>query len=242
MTSRARLVAILALGALAQVAVFFIFSEPPARPLLGDEVRYHAEARVLLAGGDVPHDFFWPPFHARFVAGLLGVSGGSLLGPYVVQGALVLLSGLLLRGLLRGAGAGEVAADLAAGLFLVDPQLQFFALSLWPETLHLALLLLGTALLATGRTFGAGAVFGASLLVKSLLLPFLPVLALVAACTGRPGFREGLRRAALLGLGVFVTAGAVSVRNGLVTGTYGIANSGVYNLWVGLEDPTGTAD
>ncbi len=105
-----RLLAILALGALAQAAVFFVFSEPPVRPLLGDEVRYHAEAQVLLEGGDVPHDFFWPPLYSRFVAGILGVTGGSLLGVYLVQCALVLLSGLLLRRLLLAAGAGGRAS------------------------------------------------------------------------------------------------------------------------------------
>jgi hypothetical protein len=158
----------------------------------------------------------------------------------LAQGLLLLGAGLALRALVRRAGGSALAGDVALALLLLDPQIAAFAHYLWPEVLHLALGL-GATLLLTGATAWpglalAGAGFGLALLAKSLLGPFLPALLAVAFVRAR------WKGALALLAGVTAVTAPVVASNGLRHGHWGIANSGPFNLWVGLTDLPGRGE
>ena len=179
-----------------------------------------------------PSDVPLAPPYGRWLGGLFAVFGPVLLPVKLVQAGLLLLAGLLLRGLLVAAGIRPPAALLATGLLLCDPQLAAFAHYLWPEILHLFLSLLGVFLMLvpgprpTLRCLAAGASFGLALLAKSLLGPFVPVLAVAAACAPAGlRSRQRLARGAAVALGTLLLTAPVAVRNGLAHGTWSISNS-----------------
>jgi 4-amino-4-deoxy-L-arabinose transferase-like glycosyltransferase len=200
------------------------------------------------AGRAVAPDFIWPPL-GGWVLGLtytaVGPSHAAVTG---LQIALFLASGLLVRFLARKALQDEPAADLAAAFLLLDPQVASFTQYLWPEILHLFLMLAAAALLF-GQTrphralvAASGMVAGLALLTKNILGPFVPVLAVAAALRPdlagtRPGRRLG--QTALFIAGLLTVTGPVLVNNGLRYGTWAIANASPLNVWIGLTDPHG---
>jgi len=238
---------LLAAALLAQALLFAVPHQ--VRPLAGDQAQYVAEARRLAAGEALHPTFLWPPLYGRWLGGLFAVFGPVLLPVKLVQAGLLLLAGLLLQGLLVAAGIRPPAPLLAIGLLLCDPQLAAFAHYLWPEILHLFLSLLGVFLVLvpgpkpTLRCLAAGASFGLALLAKSLLGPFVPVLAVAAACAPAGlRSRQRLARGAAVALGTLLLTAPVAVRNGLAHGTWSISNSALLNLWIGINDPEGRGD
>ena len=124
-----------------QALLFAMDTWPAPRALWGDEIMYADLARRLAAREPAHIDFLWPPAYPRFLAGLMVLGGGSFLLARCVQVALLGLSALLLRDLgLRLVGS-RLAADVAAALLVLDPQVAGFAHFLWPEVLHLFLFL-----------------------------------------------------------------------------------------------------
>lgn len=237
---RKRLAALLALGLAFQVLLALAHG---GRPLTGDEIRYRDEAMQVASGLLPEPTFFWPPLYPLLAGGLLALFGPGLGAVWIAQAAALVGAALLLRRLLREAGLPEPAPDAALALLLLDPQWAAFAQYLWPETPHLAAMLGGAALLfvgsppRAGRAFGAGLLFGLALLLKSLLAPFLPVLAIAAS-----------RRARRLAPGLLLLAGAaapllpVAAYHQARTGHFRVAGSGALNLAIGLQDPQGRAD
>ena len=203
----------------------------------GDEIMYADLARRLAAGQDARIESLWPPAYPRFLAGLLVLGGGSFLLVRCVQVALLAISALLLRDLgLRLTGSGR-AATMAAALLVLDPQVGGFAHFLWPEVLHLFLLLCALWILAARSDrppwlAAAGVVLGLALLTKSLLGPFLPLLLLPLVLGAG---RRGLGRATLVAAGVAVTLTPTLIGNAR-RGAPLLADSSRFNLWVGLND------
>jgi hypothetical protein len=230
-------VAAVALALALQSLLFLIDAWPAPRALWGDEIMYADLARRLAAGEDAQVDFLWPPAYPRFLAGLLVLGGGSFVLARCVQVALLVLSALLLRDLGLRLLGWPLAADVAAALVILDPQVAGFAHFLWPEILHLCLFLSALwILVARGERLPwlavAGVALGLALLTKSLLGPFLPVLLLPLVCRG--GLR-GRGRAALIGATVAVTVAPTVLANAR-RGAPLISDSSRFNLWVGLND------
>jgi dolichyl-phosphate-mannose-protein mannosyltransferase len=242
-------VVVLVMGLVVQAALVSVAHAPTERHLVGDEQTYAAEAAQLVAGESPAPTFVNPPLYPWALAVVFRVFGPERLAVELVQSALLLLAGLLLWALLGAAGLGPTARALGLALLLLDPQVAAFAQYLWPEVLHLALALLGLWLLVAARPSGiasaflAGGAFGLAVLAKSLVVPFLPVLIAAAAVTaGSPASRSrGLRAAAFAG-GLLVLLVPVVVTNGLRHGYWGIANSGPFNAWVGINDPANRHD
>lgn len=240
---------LLAVGMLLHAVNYILLNTPSSRVLRGDEVRYHAESISIAAGVFPPPDFLWPPLQKFFLGFVYAVFGDGRLPVAAIQTALFLASALLLRKLVLRLELGVGAADTAMALFLLDPQIGSFAFFLWPEVIHLFLVLAAAALLfsrrddISWRDVGGGACLGLALLAKSLLGPFvLVVLAAIAVSAGgRPAGRRFVRAAAA-GAGVLVIVIPVVAWNGLHHGYWGIARSGVFNLWVGLNDPPSRTD
>ena len=173
-------------------------------------------------------------------------SDGSRLAAQLAQIALLVASTLLLRGigraLLPGAeiAGGIHAADVAAALLLLDPQVACFGAFLWPELPHLALFLFAWWVLVTRAERWpwlviAGVALGLALLTKSLLLAFVPVLLAPLLFTAGPWTRRLLRPAVVVGA-MALTLLPTLLHNRSRYGVFGVADSSAFNAWVGLND------
>jgi len=217
--------------------LFAIETWPGPRALWGDEIMYADLARRLAAREDARIDFLWPPGYPRFLAGLLVMGGGSFLLARCVQVGLLVLSAGLLRDLGLRLFGSRVAADVAAALLLLDPQVAGFAHFLWPEVVHLFLFLAALwILVARGERPGwlavLGVVLALALLMKSVLAPFLPLLLFPAV---RSAGLRGLGRVALVLATLAVTLTPTVIANARRGGPL-VADSSRFNLWVGLND------
>ena len=214
---------------------------PQPRPLWGDEITYWDAAGQVRAGQTPDLHLVWPPLYPRFLAALMPLSDATRLAAQLVQLALLAVAAFCLRGVGRVLVPQGAAGDIAAALLVLDPQVAAFTAYLWPEILHLALFLFAWWALATraGRwpwLVAAGGALGLALLTKSLLGPFIPVLLAPLALTG-PLRHRLLRPALVLGiltLTILPTLSAHRARYGVAS----IANSSLFNAWVGLNDRT----
>lgn len=209
-----------------------------AKALVGDEAFYQSTALSILGGGAWMPSTIWPPLQPLLLAALYAIFGVHLLAVQVFQTLLFVACAGLLRDLWRHFGGSVAAANAAAALFLLNPATAAYAHWLWPETTHLFLLLAALCLLARAarppRAFAAGACIGLAILAKSLLSAFWPAFLIAFSQRGRPRFAWRAALAFLLGLGA-VTAPALW-HGWREYGRPMIADSSVYNLWVGLTD------
>jgi len=198
----------------------------------------YADLAARLAAREAARiDFLWPPAYPRFLAGLLVLGGGSFLLARAVQVALLALSAWILRDLGLRLTGSRIAADVAAALLVLDPQVAGFAHFLWPEVVHIFLFLAALWILMARADRPPwlallGVVLGLAVLTKSLLGPFLPVLLLPVALRG--GVR-GLGRVALVAAAAVVIVTPTVIANARASGPL-IADSSRFNAWVGLND------
>jgi len=224
--------------ALSQALLWWAYYAHGVKPLIGDEAAYQQTALAILAGGSWMPGTIWPPLQPLLLAAVYAVCGPSVLAVQVLQTAFLILCGALLRDLWRHLGGSVAAANTAAAVFLLSPVTAAYAQWLWPEMMHLLLLLAALCLLARApaRTpsFVAGLCIGLAILAKSLLSPFWPVFLLAFVRRERP-------RLLLLPALLFVTGIGLVTAPALWHGwrEYGqpmIADSSSYNLWIGLTD------
>lgn len=240
--------AVLAAGLLLQAALLAANVRNPP-PLLGDEVAYWNVGIATAAGSPPPPTFVWPPLYSWLVGLSAFLFGPARLPVQLLQSVLFVGAGLLLRSLLLRAPLPPRAADLGLLLFLLDLEAAAFCQFFWPEVPFVFLVLLGAWLLLRpgtpggGLTFLAGVAFGAALLTKALLSIFVPVL-LAAAALGERDVppRRRLSQAALFAAGLALLPLPVAAWNGVRHGAFTVSSSGVFNLWVGLNDPASTRD
>ncbi|HYP41497.1 MAG TPA: hypothetical protein VEX13_14150 [Chloroflexia bacterium] len=235
------LLALIMLGGFLLRLIFFTASLPYGGiPLIVDEGNYVGLAMPLSQGMGFVDKWVWlrPPGYPLFLASILALTGGSLSAAAFVQ---VLLSvaniGVMyaltvevfrLRSDVPPAKAQAVGL-MAAGLMAVNPHVVFYSNLFMVETLYLlAFTTVVWALLRARRAWHtdgvsrqalafmvvAGAVGGAAVLVRSLLLSFTPLL-LAWFWWVLPRISDGARRyplavrwsgRALLPLAVFVVA------------------------------------
>ncbi|HEY6894117.1 MAG TPA: hypothetical protein VI258_08120, partial [Rhodanobacteraceae bacterium] len=235
-------------AATALVAALFVASQAllwlayyggGAKRLIGDEESYQAFALAILDGGPWMPSTIWPPLQSLILAAIYAVFGVHVVAVQLVQTLLFVGCAWLLRGIWRDLGGSVRAANTAAALFLVNPANAAYAHWLWPEVPHLFLALAVFRLLfawpgSRVAAGAAGACTGLALLAKSLLSVFWPVFLLAFVRPERPRFR-------IASAAVFVGALGVVTAPALWHGwrEYGrpmIADSSVYNLWIGLTD------
>src|SRR6185295_10723505 len=130
---------------------------------------------------------------------------------------------------------------VAAALLVLDPQVAAFTAYLWPELFHLALFLFAWWVLAARADrwpwlVAAGGALGLALLTKSLLMPFIPVLLAPLVLAG-PLRHRLLRPALVLGT-LTLTILPTLLANRARYGVAAIADSSLFNAWVGLNDRT----
>jgi 4-amino-4-deoxy-L-arabinose transferase-like glycosyltransferase len=224
----------LVLFALSQAALWLAYYGAGAKALIGDEQSYQATALSILAGGSWMPGTIWPPLQPLWLASLYALFGVHVWVAQLAQTLLLIASAGLLRDFWRRVGGRVAAANGAGALLLLNPATAAYAHWLWPETLHLFLLLAALCLLARARAFAAGLAVGLAILAKSLLSVFWPAFLLALVQRGQSSCTMRLAAAFVLGLGL-VTAPALW-HGWREYGKPMIADSSIYNLWVGLTD------
>ena len=221
-----------------QALLWLAYYGQGAKPLIGDEQHYQNTALAILAGGAWMPGAIWPPLQPLLLAVVYALFGTHLLAAQLLQTGLFIACAALLRDLWRRLGGSVAAANVAAALFLLHPGIAAYAHWLWPEIPHLFLLLTALCLLArapsAGRAFAAGACIGLAILAKSLLSVFWPLFLLVFVRRARPHL--AWRPAALFVLGLALITAPALLHGWREYGKPMIADSSVYNLWVGLTD------
>ena len=240
--------------------------------LVKDEIAYASRAEALLDGRgylgsyqswvrhpgwklmDLPQypGAYQPPGYPTFMAGVMVVTGRSLLAVKVAQCLLSAASCVLVFALGRR-WFGERAGRLAAWGCAFYPNLIAYSHLLWSETLFIFELLLLLWLLfgmpsgrlpSPARAAAAGAVLAAASLTRGTLLYFSPLLGvwlwlLAEGRSGLPqrpfsGWRPALGRAALVGGVALALIAPWSWRNyGIHDGFVLIDTNAPYNLWRG---------
>lgn len=240
---RAALAAFALLFAASQALLWLAWYGGGGKPLIGDEQHYQDSALAILAGGDWMTGTIWPPLQPLLLAGVYALFGTHLLAVQLLQTLLLLGCAALLRDLWRRLGGSVAAANTAAALFLLHPGIAAFAHWLWPELPHLFVLLAALCLLARTpsvlRGLAAGACIGLAILAKSLLSPFWPLFLLGFARCERPlriGNLLAWRAAAAFVLGVALMTAPALLHGWREHGRPMIADSSMYNLWIGLTD------
>jgi len=230
--------AFVALFALVQTALWTAYYAYGAKPLIGDEQSYQDFALAILAGGTWMPSTIWPPLQPLLMAAVYAIAGVNIAIVQIVQTLLLIACAALLRTLWRRLGGSVAAANTAAALFLLNPATAAFAQWLWPEVTHLTLVLAAFCLL-TGtvtrtRVLLAGISVGLALLTKSLLAAFWPLF-LLTFVRERP-LRLLALPASLFLLGIALVTAPALWHGYREYGTPMIADSSVYNVWVGLTD------
>ncbi|HEV7489325.1 MAG TPA: hypothetical protein VGO25_00875 [Rhodanobacteraceae bacterium] len=230
--------AFVVLFALVQASLWAAYYAYGAKPLIGDEQSYQDFALAILAGGPWMPSTIWPPLQPLLLAAIYAIAGVNIAVVQITQTVLLIACAALLRILWRRVGGSVAAANTAAALFLLNPATAAYAQWLWPEVTHLALVLAAFCLL-TGTVMRARAALGGicvglALLAKSLLAAFWPLF-LLAFVRERP-LRLLAQPAALFLLGLALVTAPALWHGYRAYGTPMIADSSVYNVWIGLTD------
>lgn len=219
-------------------ALLWVYYTPTAKALAGDERAYRARAERIAADKPVEPGL-WPPLYPRVLAPAFGL-GGGLWAIQALQLLLLISIALVLRDLARHMIGPGLGADLTGWLVLAYPPLVAFTHYLWPEVVHMLLLVTALWIVVTGRRSlpwmaTLGVLLGLALQAKSLLLGFLPVIA-IALLVHRAPVRRHALRFAVLGVALLGTVSPTLIANHSSTGRWMLATSGWFNLWVGLQD------
>jgi 4-amino-4-deoxy-L-arabinose transferase-like glycosyltransferase len=184
---------------------------------------------------------FYPPLYPYFIA-VLYRAFGTLAAVQWVQAA---VGSLLVPAVGRAGSAafGRRAGLLAAGLVAVYPDLVWFSVRFWSETLFMVFLwwaiertLKADAVRSVPVAAAAGLLFGLAALTRELALYLAPIAGLWLlrpAAKWRPS-PQSLWRAAALALGLVVCVAPWTLRNAVVFKAFiPVSTMGGLNLWQG---------
>ena len=187
------------------LGLLVLYYVPAPKQLIGDEIYYFGLASAIAAGQPVQHDPLWPPLYGEVMGMLFAAVGLRILVVQLVQIGLWLATGYFLFRMTERLVGRTVVAYVALALYLFSPELMAFSHYLWPETLHLFLMMGGLWLVICHgdrwwAAVASGVLFGLALLTKSLLLFALPILLLFFVMVQVDGSRLRSRaiRAALV--------------------------------------------
>ena len=234
----AQVAGILTLVSLLNFGLLCLYYIPAQKSLIGDEGYYLYLAQQIAAGQVVEHHPFWPPLYAEAMGRLSAVVGLLPLSWQLVQILMWLLTGLVYADIGWRLFGSQRIATLILLLFFLSPELMAFSHFLWPEIPHLFFFGLAVWLLihpsAGWFRFGlAGVLLGLAVLTKSLLVPFLPLLVLFVVWVLPDAWPARIGKAMVLSLMLIVTVLPMVLEN---SRQHALGASGVFNLWVGLND------
>jgi hypothetical protein len=224
------------------VRVAFLLWEPATGPV-ADERMWVVWGADVLPSPEVAFSpvrfrlIFHPPLYPYFMGVVARLSGGSLPTVKLAQAAL----GALLvpaLGRLGGRVFGPRAGGAAAALAAFYPELVWFSVHFWAETLFAVVLWWGFERLvavddpvaSAGTAALAGLLWGLAVLTRETALYFVPVAAAWL------GWRRswGLARAAAFAGAVLAVVGPWTYRNWVAFGAFvPVSTAGALNLWQG---------
>ena len=222
------------------VRLLFLVLEPATSPV-ADERMWTAWGTEILPSEKIGFSplrlrfIFHPPVYPYFV-GVLFALFGTLTAVKIAQ---CVLGALLVpaTGRIGQHAFGERAGLAAAGITAFYPELVWFSVHFWAETVFAVLLWWGFERLfeadtreSLGVTAAAGVLFGVAVLTRETVLYFLPVAALWLGWRRRGGGR----RAAVLLVTSLVVILPWTLRNWIVFQTFvPVSTAGAMNLWQG---------
>lgn len=235
----ARRLAVLTLAAIV-VRVAFLLSEPATHPV-GDERTWTdwalnlSSARVRFAPLRI-HLIFYPPVYPYFLAVLYKMTGGF----QAARWAQAVIGALLVPAIsVTGARAfSPRVGSWAAAVTAFYPELVWFAVHFWSETVFMVLLWWGLERLlaadgrdSLGAAVVAGILFGLAILTRETVLYFVPFAAVWLAVSRDRGAR--LRGAAFLAASLLVVA-PWTIRNWIAFHAFvPVSTAGGQNLFQG---------
>ncbi len=222
-----------------QALLWIAYYAGGAKPLIGDEASYQQFALSILGGGTWMPSSIWPPLQPILIAAIYATFGVHVVAVQVVQTILFVGCAMLVRSIWRRLDGRVRAANVAAALFLLNPGNAAYAHWLWPEIPHLFLVLLVFRLLlgdpgSRRASIVAGVATGLAILLKSLLSAFWPFFLIAFVRSERPRFR--IASASWFVLALALTTAPALWHGWREFGKPMIADSSIYNLWVGLTD------
>jgi 4-amino-4-deoxy-L-arabinose transferase-like glycosyltransferase len=230
------------------VRLLFLALEPETRPT-GDErtwIGWGTQSPAGVASPEVRFSplrtgvLFYPPLYPYFIGAAFALGGGLT----AVQIAQVVVGSLLVPivGALGARVAGPRAGLVAAAAVAFYPDLVWFSVHFWSETLFLVLLWTAFERLfaaddarrATQATL-AGLLWGLAILTRETTLYFTPLAALWLAWRApRPERRAAVARGALFLLTALLTVAPWTWRNWIVHRAFiPVSTAGGLNLWQG---------
>lgn len=223
------------------MSVLRLYYSPEPKTLLGDEGYYFNLAQSIAAGQPAVHHPFWPPLYAELMGWLFGVVGNDVLVIQSVQIVLWLVSGLLFAQIGATVFQSRLVGTTTFALFVLHPELMAFSHFLWPEIPHLFFFGAGLWLLIHWPQHAASAVLagvclGLALLTKLLLLPFLPLLGVWIYGQTAGSWSRRFAQVLLIAGPLCLTLVPTMHRNAQLHGRWMVADSSVFNVWVGLND------
>ncbi|MCP4594348.1 MAG: phospholipid carrier-dependent glycosyltransferase [bacterium] len=242
------------------VRLVALWAASDSRPVLDEEL-YLVRANALLDGEGyvgsfqswVRHPYspsmvelkqypgaYQPPVYITFLAGVLALTGRSLLAIKLAQ----VLLGTATVGILYWIGRSwfdRRTALAAATICALYPNLIAFTHYLWSETVFVFLLTLGMGLLTRRRELpgwagmvGVGLFLGLAALTRSLILYFVPVLVVWALVVHRRQWRATVPRIGLMIAVIALVIAPWTVRNWSIHGGLVLVETnGPFNLWRG---------
>ncbi len=259
-TVRRWLVGILILALVLRLAAALYMGERVENlPGIHDQITYNALAQSVLAGRGFSFEQNWYPFtpantptaHWSFgyVMYLVGVYGLFGYHPLVARLIQVLVGGLAICLLVYRLGRrlfNPTVGLVAAGLAAAYAYLVYYAAGLLTETFYIAALLLAfdTALsLAESPTWKKwlllGLALGSAVVLRQVILLFVPVLLLWLLWAGRPRIKVWHLLLPLIVMALFIAPW--TIRNYLVYNRFLLLNSNSgYALWASVHPVQGT--
>lgn len=231
-----------AIGLIVNLGILLYYHFPAQKTLIGDENHYAQQALLLASGQRSPYDLLWPPLYGEFIGLIFGMLGPRVLYVQIIQIGIWLLTALLFKNIVSKLSSSSTVVVITTALFLLSSELIAFSHYLWPETLHLFLWICSLWVLICRplpqiNTVLAGVLLGLALLTKSLLLPFVPVIAFFTFLLDPSrGIRQRLTNVILLAASISVVVLPVMTNNLLKRGEFVLSDSSVFNAWVGLTD------
>ena len=226
--------------------LILIYYFPEHKLLFGDEGRYYKNGLQFANHFTIQNNSpLWPMGYSYFVGFCLWT--GQVLGlthpvliVQIVQLIFLLLAGILFWDLTKILSSLKIRV-LAFGLFILNPTLIAYSQYLWPEIIHLTLYLgVFWIILHKKKSTFWYSLLGLLLASASLTkLVYLPISVLIiSTILILDVYHRRSKALALVPLLVFFLAITPTLyKNYHVHGTAMIADSSMFNLWIGLGDP-----
>jgi hypothetical protein len=240
--SNRTLYALLAIGLVLDLALLYLYYTPAPKRLMGDEFYYVGIATSRTFGRPGDPSPLWPPLYGDLVTRVFGLFGPQRLPMQALQIVMWLASGVMLHRIARRLAPAPIVANVAAGLFLLSPELMAFTHFFWAEIVHIFFVVAAVWLMvcharSLATAAASGVLLGLALLTKLLLLPIAPLVPVAFALGTSGTWRTRLARAGLLGAAIVVTIAPTMLANRARYGAFMIADSSALTLWLGLVPP-----